>query len=72
MNSCSTSEELLALNGKLARFECMVQDMYDEEFFIQVLKPKDPDASLESTILYKYYSELSPEQMQTYEVENID
>ena len=45
----------------------MVQDMYDEEYFVQVLKPLQPTGEeLDSAIFYKYYTELSEEQMKLY------
>lgn len=65
-----------SLHGKLVRFECMVQDMYDEEFFMTVLLPNkysggdhamDDEPSLDSNVnlkdglFYKYFSQLSNE-----------
>ena len=35
-------QELLALNNRVVRFQGMVQDMYDEEFFVGVIL-KSPD-----------------------------
>ncbi len=54
----------------------MIQDMYDEEYFIQVLRPQQLSSQQTSTIddalFYKYYSELSNEQMDKYETNMID
>ena len=54
----------------------MIQDMYDEEYFIQVLRPQQQSSQSTSTIddalFYKYYSELSNEQMDMYETNMID
>jgi hypothetical protein len=42
---------------KLVRFDCQIVDMYDEEYFVGVLPQK------EGILVYKYFSELSPEQL---------
>lgn len=34
LNACTTPHQIKALNKKLVRFECMICDMYDEEYFI--------------------------------------
>ncbi len=34
LNKCTKVEDIAALNKKIVRFECMIQDMYDEEYFI--------------------------------------
>lgn len=34
LNACRSQEEILALNGRLVTFDCLVQDMYDEEYFV--------------------------------------
>ena len=54
----------------------MIQYMYDEEYFIHVLRPQQLSSQQTSTIddalFYKYYSELSNEQMDKYETNMID
>lgn len=50
----------------------MVQDMYDEEYFIQVLKPIQQAHDLDNSLFYKYYTELSDAQLQAYETNHID
>lgn len=75
LNACSNPLEIKNLNKKLVRFECMIQDMYDEEFFIQVLKPHEGTSQsdlLDHSLFYKYYTELSQEQMQYYDTQHID
>jgi hypothetical protein len=49
--------------------------MYDEEYFIQVLKPLmsgPEDPPLERSIFYKYYTDLSEDQIKNYETQHID
>jgi hypothetical protein len=56
----------------------MITDMYDEEYFIQVLKPIEgfSQASLaellDHSLFYKYYSELPTEVLSKYDTQNID
>jgi Mini-chromosome maintenance replisome factor len=71
LNTCNTQEEISAISGKIVTFECMIQDMYNEEYFVQVLQPLNQDGSVEP-LFYKYYSELTEEQMNTYEMDMID
>jgi len=66
INSCETPTDILALNGRLVRFECMIQDMYEEEYFGTVLRKHDSQ-DLNYALLYKYYSELSQEQIDSYD-----
>ena len=40
LNDCKTPEEIAALHHKLVRFDCMIQDQYEEEFFVSLLQPK--------------------------------
>ena len=63
LNACVNQSEILGLNGKFVRFECMVQDMYDEEYFYQVLKPASNPQDLDSSLFYKYYSDMSDAQI---------
>jgi hypothetical protein len=44
LNDCKTPEEIAALHHKLVRFDCMIQDQYEEEFFVSYLKPKQTSA----------------------------
>ena len=46
--------------------------MYDEEYFIQVLKPIQQAHDLDNSLFYKYYTELSDEQLQAFETNHID
>jgi len=55
LNGARSQEEILALNGRLISFDCMVQDMYDEEYFVQVL------GDLPTSLYYKYFTDLCPE-----------
>lgn len=48
-----SDEDLAALNHKLVRFDCIISDMYEEEFFVAVLKNND------RTFIYKYFTECS-------------
>lgn len=50
----------------------MIQDMYEEEYFVSVLKPLSGDASFGNALFYKYYSELSSEQIASYDTQTID
>lgn len=57
----------------LVKFDCMVQDMYEEEFYISVLKKKDSkEESLDDLIFYKYCNELPSQVMKDYDFENVD
>ena len=64
LNACRSQEEIQALNGRLVTFDCMVQDMYDEEYFAQVL------GDLPTSIYYKYFTDLCPEQARGEPVDN--
>ena len=46
--------------------------MYDEEYFIQVLKPIQQAHDLDNSLFYKYYTELSDAQLQAFETNHID
>jgi hypothetical protein len=52
LNACATNEDIRGLSGKLVQFECMVQDMYNEEYFMVLLKQASPP------LFHKYFSEL--------------
>ena len=38
MSTTKTDDEVLALNHKLVRFDCIISDMYEEEYFVSVLR----------------------------------
>lgn len=40
LNDCKTPEDVTALHHKLVRFDCMIQDQYEEEYFVNFLQPK--------------------------------
>eukprot|EP00347_Sterkiella_histriomuscorum_P016942 403351260 len=87
LNSCENVQDIQNLNGKLVKFECMIQDMYEEEYFMSVLLPlqtHDTNSTIDSSnsqntqnplagsLLYKYYSNLTSEQMNTFDTQTID
>ena len=43
---------------RLVRFDCQIVDMYEEEYFVGFIPQK------EGVIVYKYFSELSTEQLE--------
>jgi hypothetical protein len=51
----------------------MIQDMYDEEYFVQILFPKvtettlTKDEALSQSLYYKYFSDLKGGAMERYE-----
>lgn len=51
----------------MVQFECMIQDMYNEEYYALLLQAQGAP-----TIFYKYFSELTEEQMQTYNLYDLD
>lgn len=56
----------------------MISDMYDEEYFTQLIKPQmvgekpKDEVILAMSLFYKYYSELSEEQVREFDTNNID
>ena len=59
------------MDRKLVRFDCQIVDMFEEELYIPVVPKKnlsDPATSRESDnpLIYKYFSEMSDEQVATY------
>ena len=48
----------MALHHKLVRFDCMIQDQYEEEFFVSYLQSKESGVP---GMVYKYFSELTEE-----------
>ena len=47
--------------------------MYDEEYFIALLKPIGASAlRLEDALFYKYFGELSQEQLKQYDFNDVD
>lgn len=53
MSRIEGDDELAQLNHKLVRFDCIISDMYEEEFFVAVLSKDD------KSFVYKYFSECS-------------
>ena len=37
LNDCMCPEDIVKLHHKLVRFDCMIQDQYEEEYFISYL-----------------------------------
>lgn len=77
LNDCSSVEEINQMNGKLVKFDCMVQDMYEEEFFSSVLIQKDSlhaetEEMLATSLYYKYYSGLSQDQIDKFDTGYLD
>lgn len=50
----------------------MVQDMYNEEYFVQILLPEKQPATLDDSLFYKYYSELTDAQVKHFDTQNIN
>lgn len=69
LNDCKTPEEIVALNHKLVRFDCMIQDQFEEEFYLSYLNVKDQEGSKQKGTVYKYFSELTDEDMKKYELQ---
>lgn len=87
LNDCKSIEDVAKLHHKLVRFDCMIQDQYEEEFFVSYLKTRksndqESQGNSQSSqgsghpptapaftegMVYKYYSELSPEEMAYYD-----
>lgn len=77
LNDCKSVDDLAKLHHKLVRFDCMIQDQYEEEFFVSYLKPKNEGNSQSSNesghpatspaftdgMVYKYFSELTPDEV---------
>ncbi|CDW86598.1 mini-chromosome maintenance complex-binding protein [Stylonychia lemnae] len=87
LNACETVEDLHSLSGKLVRYDCMIQDMYEEEYFMSVLLPTQSSQNSETLskstqhssnsqpglpLFYKYYTELTQDQIINYETQSID
>lgn len=71
LNECKNLEEILNLNRKLVKFECMIQDMYEEEYFVSLIHRKDSKA-IENSLIYRYYSDLSEEELENFLIEEIN
>ena len=56
--------ELEKLHRTLVRFDCIVTDMFDEEFFVSTLPRVEPPGQLYA---YKYHSEFDGVQCQQAE-----
>lgn len=65
VNSCLSKESLRQLDRKLVTFDCQICDMFEEEYFVAIV-PQKQDANA-TPLVYKYFSELSDEQMECYE-----
>lgn len=50
-----TDDEVQSHHHKLVRFDCIVSDMFEEEYFVTVLK----GTSETKPVVYKYYSSVS-------------
>jgi hypothetical protein len=61
----ANEEELSALHQTLVRFDCLIADMYEQEYFVSVLRAAaDKEAA---PLVYKYFSQLSDSQSETYD-----
>ena len=60
LNKCKSVEDMLSLNKRLVTFTCMVQDMFEEEYFMSVLFRRDAPGDYTQASFYKYFSEISP------------
>lgn len=61
VGACASVDDLLKLHHKLVRFDCVVTDIYEEEFFVPILPAADG-----KTLVFKYFSDLSEEQTSKY------
>ena len=43
-------------NGRVVRFDCIISDMYEEEYFVGVLASNDQTAP---PLIYKYFTNLT-------------
>lgn len=66
VNQCLSKESLMQLNKKLVRFDCQICDMYEEEYFVPVVPTKASQESGGKPLVYKYFAELSQEQISDY------
>ncbi len=57
LSTIATDEEVVSLNHKLVRFDCIISDMFEEEYFVSVLRGT-PETQ---PIIYKYYSNVRDE-----------
>ena len=53
----ATDDEVRSCHHKLVRFDCIVSDMFEEEYFVSVLR-SSPETQ---PIIYKYYSSVLDE-----------
>ena len=67
VNTCLTKDSLRQLDRKLVRFDGQVCDMFEEEYFVPLVPKKQPGESA-NPLVYKYFSELSTEDMAEYEM----
>ena len=49
----------------------MIQDMYEEEYFVSLISRKD-NKSLETSLIYRYYSDLNDHELDNYNIEEIN
>ncbi len=57
ISTMATDDEVRSCHHKLVRFDCIISDMFEEEYFVSVLR-----ATPESQpIIYKYYSSVKDE-----------
>ena len=49
-------DEIASYSGKVVRFDCIICDMYEEEYFVGVLNSSDVT---EPPLIYKYFTNLS-------------
>ena len=52
-----TDDEVRSYHHKIVRFDCIVNDMFEEEYFVSVLR-RSPETQ---PIVYKYYSSVLDE-----------
>jgi len=44
--------------------------MYEEEYFVSIVKGSDKDQTTKTPLVHKYFSELSAEQLQAYDFDD--
>ena len=53
-----TDDEVRSHHHKLVRFDCIISDMFEEEYFVSVLKGESAESE---ALVYKYYSSVRDE-----------
>ena len=49
----------------------MIQDMYEDEYYVSLIRNKH-HPSIDNALFYRYYSDLNDQELETYNVEEID